>query len=229
MFCISCGVVCIEEANFCHECGSRINVVVHDFENNRDNIDNIIEGYFYRGYRYLDIVSLLAKHHGVQIHVRTLKRKLKDLGLRRRETDFNEETVRMCIEKEMQDAGSLAGYRYIWHALRLRHRLIVPRGVVSAIMREIDIEGVRERKARRLRRRTYVSFGPNFAWHIDGMFILVSDVISYNPVNTPYRYIHYKYVLVQRYLVASMKNLKNSLHFFIKKTKVFSIKKVLFT
>ena len=55
----------------------------------------------------------------------------------------------MCIEKEMQDAGSLAGYRYIWHALRLR------RLVVSAIMREIDPDGVRERKARRLRRRTY--------------------------------------------------------------------------
>lgn len=103
MFCTSCGVVCIEEANFCHECGSRINVVVDNFEYNRDNIDNIIEEYFYRGYRYRDIVGLLAKHHGVQIHVRTLKRKLKELGLKRRETDFDEQAVRMCIEKEMQD------------------------------------------------------------------------------------------------------------------------------
>ena len=172
MFCISCGVVCVEEANFCHECGSRINDVVNDFQDNRHNIDNTIEEYFYRGYKYLDIVSLLAKHHGVQIHLRTLKRKLKELGLKRRETDFNKEIVRMCIEKEMEDAGSLVGYRYIWHALRLRHRLIVPRGVVSAIMRDIDPDGVRARKARRLQRRTYVLFGPNFAWHIDGMFIL---------------------------------------------------------
>ena len=180
MFYTSCGVVCVEEANFCHKCGSRIDVAVDNFENNRDNIDNIIEGYFYRGYRYRDIVSLLAKHYGVQIHVRTLKRKLKDLGLKRRQTDFDEETVRLCIEKEIQEAGLLAGYRYIWHALRLRHHLIVPRGVVSDIMKEIDQDGVRERKVRRLRRRTYVSFGPNFARHIDGMYI----IRCYNRVNT---------------------------------------------
>ena len=72
----------------------------------------------------------------------------------------------MCIEKEMQDTGSLADYCYVWHALRLRHHLTVPHRVVSAVMREIiDPDGDRESKVRGLRGRMYVSFRPNFAWH----------------------------------------------------------------
>ncbi len=76
----------------------------------------------------------------------------------------------MSIEKEMQEAGLPAGYRYIWHALWLRHHLTIPGRVVSAIMREINPDGVQERKARCLRRRMYISFGPNFAlayrWYV---------------------------------------------------------------
>jgi hypothetical protein len=34
-------------------------------------------------------------------------------------------------------------------------------------MKEVDPEGVQLRKRRSLHRRTYVSPGPNFAWHAD--------------------------------------------------------------
>ena len=107
------------------------------------------------------------------MHLRTLKRKLKDLGLKRRGEQFQEEVVRQAIEKDMREAGSLAGYRSIWHALRSRHGLIVPRHVVSTYMKDIDPVGVRERRSRRLRRRAYVSYGPNFVWHIDGNYYTV--------------------------------------------------------
>ena len=162
MFCSSCGVICEPDSNFCHACGCRV------AEDAINNIDEVITDYFYRGFQYSAIIGLLKKHHRVDIHVRTLKRKLKELGLKRREANYNEETVRQCIEQEMQEAGSLAGYRYIWHALRLRHQLNVPRRIVSTVMKEIDPDGVRARKARRLTRRNYVSLGPNFTWHIDG-------------------------------------------------------------
>ena len=169
MTCRSCGVLCVPvpDANFCHACGYR--VTINMVEGTRNDIDDIITDYFYRGYQYGPIVGLLKKHHGVQMSVRTLKRKLREFGLKRKGANYDEETVRQCIEREMQEAGTLAGYRYIWHALRLRHRLIVPRRLV-AIMKEIDPDGVRERKARRLKRRTYVSLGPNFVWHIDGTY-----------------------------------------------------------
>ena len=56
----------------------------------------------------------------------------------------------------------------MWHILRLRHHINVPRQLVASIMREVDPEGVQLRKRRRLHRRTYVSPRPNFAWHADG-------------------------------------------------------------
>ena len=42
----------------------------------------IIEHYFRRGYEYKSIV-LLAKYHDIRLSERTLKRKLKDFGLKR--------------------------------------------------------------------------------------------------------------------------------------------------
>ena len=46
----------------------------------------IIEFYFHKGYMYKDIVNLLEKYHDVSINIRTLKRRLKDYGLKRRES-----------------------------------------------------------------------------------------------------------------------------------------------
>ena len=37
----------------------------------------LLKDYFHRGYSYAAIVSLLEKRHGVRMHVRMLKRKLK--------------------------------------------------------------------------------------------------------------------------------------------------------
>ena len=76
--------------------------------------------------------------------------------------------VRAAIQKEMQAAGELSDYRSIWHALRLRHHIHVPCNLVAEIMKEIDPSGVEERRARRLKRRTFTSRGANNTWHIDG-------------------------------------------------------------
>ena len=40
--------------------------------------------YFWEGHRYPVILSLLAVYHGIQLTYRTLRRKLKTLGLHRR-------------------------------------------------------------------------------------------------------------------------------------------------
>ena len=98
-----------------------------------------------------------------------MKRKLKDLGLSRKRNLVDEEAVKRLIEEEIQGAGRLTGYRSIWHALRLRHQVHVPRNLVARLLKQIDPDGVEERKSRRLTRRRYSSLGPNFCWHIDGM------------------------------------------------------------
>lgn len=160
MLCPVCDVDNDSLAHFCYGCGANL-------DNITDSTDSLITLYFHRGYRYNDIVGMLHKL-GISMHVRTLKRKLQEMGLKRRGNPLDEDIVREVIRREIQGAGELAGYRYIWHALRLRHRMHVPRSLVCKIMKEIDPKGVEERVARRLTRRNYVSSGPNFCWHVDG-------------------------------------------------------------
>jgi len=46
----------------------------------------LIEYYFNRGLTCRYITLMLGKHHGIDINERTLKRRLKDYGLRKRDT-----------------------------------------------------------------------------------------------------------------------------------------------
>ena len=104
--------------------------------------------------------------------VRTLtcKRHLRSLGLKRKGNTevMDDSELRAIIREEMRGPGSLSGYRSIWHALRLRHHIHVPRKAVAKIMKEIDPAGVEERKSRWLKRRTFRSKGANASWHIGG-------------------------------------------------------------
>ncbi len=135
----------------------------------------VIEHYFHLGYKYELITQLLKNQHGIEMSVRTLKRRLCDYQLfRRKENEnFYEEHVRNIIRQEMQGPGSLAGYRKMWHILRLKHQLHVPRQLVARILRELDPEASTMRRMRRLKRRQYVSQGPNQCWHIDGVYTMI--------------------------------------------------------
>ena len=42
----------------------------------------------------------------------------------------------------------LNGYRTMWHILRLRHHMHVPRQLVASILHDIDPDGVQHRKRR---------------------------------------------------------------------------------
>ena len=75
------------DANFCLVCGERIdlNVVV---ENSRSSVDELITMYFHLGYPNNVIVGLLEKHDRIQMHVRTLKRTLRELSLKRKNANY---------------------------------------------------------------------------------------------------------------------------------------------
>ena len=103
--------------------------------------------------------------------LRTLKRRLRDFGLRRNGNinDDLERRIRQIIENEISNgSGASLGYRSMWHLLRLQYHIHVPRRVVVQVIQETDPEGVQQRRRRRLSRRRYISFGPNFCWHVDG-------------------------------------------------------------
>ena len=78
MFCNSCRMECPSTANFCHQCGQQLNLsqVSNKAASSVDK-EKPLKKYFRRGYLYAVIVSLLEKRHGVLMHVRMLKRKLK--------------------------------------------------------------------------------------------------------------------------------------------------------
>ena len=61
------------------------------------SVDELIQVYFHREYPYQAIVGLLEKQDGVRMHVRTLKRKLKDLGLKRKAANHGEDIIRELI------------------------------------------------------------------------------------------------------------------------------------
>ena len=102
----------------------------------------IIEHYFHRGYEYKSIVLLLAKYHDIRLSERSLKRKLKDFGLKRREhVDENLEIrVRNIITEELSAGPDrLNGYRSMWHILRLRHHMNVPRQLKVLHFENFDV------------------------------------------------------------------------------------------
>lgn len=137
----------------------------------------LIQNYFRKGFENAVIIDFLARYHGVEISISTLKRRLQDYGLRRRRrhqgdggdsSQGNQDRLRHIISHEMSEAGELRGYRSIWHSLRLEHGINVPRALVAEIMRDIDPVGVQLRRRRKLKRRRYVNSGPNYCWHVDG-------------------------------------------------------------
>lgn len=148
-----------------------IEIANHHQELPQGNEKSLIEYYFHKGFTNKQIVLMLQKHHDITMHERTLKRRLQGYGLKRRQELDNDllEHARAMISRELHHGpGQLHGYRAMWHILRLRYHLHVPRSFVATVLREIDPAGVEERKRRSFQRRTYLSPGPNFCWHLDG-------------------------------------------------------------
>lgn len=127
----------------------------------------IIHNYFNLGYENEVILQFLADYHGIRLGLSTLKRRLRDYGLKRRGNDVNVVQLRDIINETL-GSGESQGYRAVWHSLRFVHQIHVPRHLVAAILQEVDPVGVQQRRKRRLSQRRYVSYGPNFCWLVDG-------------------------------------------------------------
>ena len=80
-----------------------------------DNEDesNLIKKLFYRGDKYEEIIGMLAKCYGIEISLRTLKRRLKDWGMSRRYLEYDPNNVRTAITELLDGPNSIVGYRSI--------------------------------------------------------------------------------------------------------------------
>ena len=91
MFSSNCSAeVLSSAAKFCYSCGRKLDI--------QASADELITEMFHHGYQYDVIVSLLEKK-GHKMHLRTLKRRLSDLGLRRKGYDVNESEIELLIRR----------------------------------------------------------------------------------------------------------------------------------
>ena len=129
--------------------------------------ENFIKEYFSKGFKYKEIIEFLTKNHSINMSIATLKRRIKLYGLQRKNADYDIDVITEKIRTILDGPGCIAGYRHVWHTLKLQG-ISVPRSVVQHIIKQLDPEGVEQRKAHKLRRRTYHNRGPNDVWHCDG-------------------------------------------------------------
>ena len=140
----------------------------------------VIEKYFHLGYDYKTITDLLQVYHGISMSVRTLKRRLQSDNVVKKKINVDEDLIRNIIRSEMQGPGQLAGYRKMWHILRIKHHVHAPRRLGTQIL---DPDGSKARKTNKLHHRIYQSHGPYQCWHIDGEKLVVSNyyLFTFNP------------------------------------------------
>lgn len=137
-------------------------------ELNLQERNQIIRRYFYLGFSYDEILAFLMMFHGIRIGVRQLHRIMRVMGLRRNNCHRNFGTVIDAVQDELSGSGRDLGYRSMQARLRLSHGIHIDRETVRIILAALDPDGVASRRQRRLRRRQYVSKGPNYLYHVDG-------------------------------------------------------------
>ena len=167
-FFTNCGIEVNKEDLFCNSCGSKTVINHREQPPGTNDEKELISYYFRKGCKYKPITLFLKLRHNIEISIRTLKRRLQNFGLQRTACNVTEESLRQIISKEIEGSASTKGYRALWSSLKASYGINVQRDVVMKMLRELDPDGTETRRARRLRRRQYVSIGPNFCWHADG-------------------------------------------------------------
>lgn len=118
------------------------------------------------GLKYGDIVKALAVYQDRTISERHVKRLLKRMGLSRRKNYSDVHGIVSYIQLQLQESGRLHGYRWMTQKCSDNGFKCTQDGV-RTILGILDPEGCDLRQKRCLRRRAYISQGPNYIWHFD--------------------------------------------------------------
>ena len=82
---------------------------------NSKEVRQLIEHCFHHGFHNQVVVDFLNNRQAVTMNPSTLKRRLRDYGLSRRNVDVSDHEVREIVQREMSGLGELRGYRAVWH------------------------------------------------------------------------------------------------------------------
>lgn len=130
--------------------------------------DDLIALYYHAGYSVNEIIGFLACHHSSAISERQVHRILRRMNIQRRNNESLLEDIVRAIILELNGSGGNVGYRNMKRRLLTNHGLLATAETVRLALVVLDAEGVLARSRHVLRRRQYISKGPNFSIHIDG-------------------------------------------------------------
>ncbi|XP_061167357.1 uncharacterized protein LOC133176218 [Saccostrea echinata] len=135
-----------------------------------EDLKSIIKHYHKLGLPHKEIAVLLNARHNKQYSTEYLKRKvIPKLNLNNRRgpeklTSFDDILQTIQHEMDLKPDRSISDMSF---RLRVIYGHIVRRKLVRDIMKALDPKGVSSRKGNKLKRRQYISKGPNWIWHID--------------------------------------------------------------
>ena len=72
-----------------------------------------MRNYFHLGYENEVILQFLVDYHGIKMSLSTLKRRLRDYGLKRRGNNVDVDQLRDIIRNEISGSGQALGYSTI--------------------------------------------------------------------------------------------------------------------
>ena len=98
------------------------------------NKRELIEHYFNRDYSYDVIVAFLEIHHDIVISKSTLKRRLRQYGLKRRSSNISFQALRAIIQREIEGPNSLVGYRGMWNHLKRSYGIRITRNTIMTLI-----------------------------------------------------------------------------------------------
>lgn len=91
-------------------------------------LEEAIKAYFALRLPHNTILRFLQEYHGVQLSLRTLRRRLCEYGLRRHYySSCSDDSLVQTVREELSSAGGSIGYRQMWHNLRVKHHIYTSR------------------------------------------------------------------------------------------------------
>lgn len=132
-----------------------------------EQFEELVLRYFHMGKSYGDIVEILNNQHQLLTSIRTIKRFLQEVGLKRNEV-YSQSFVNLVVREVLQGPGSSLGYRLLRQRIVVEYGIKIPKEQIRQAVLIIDPAGVNLRQQRRLHRRTYHAEMPNKSHHLDG-------------------------------------------------------------
>ena len=149
MFCYNRGTNLNADHRFCAKCECRKRLTKdRDCLKYSTNERDILTYYFHDNYTYEVITKFFFKYHVVNMSIRTLKRRLSEYGLKKKDRRLSNDVVSQVIQREIQGPHFMRGYCGILHLLKTSCNISATRDSVMNLLKEIETDGLKMRRAR---------------------------------------------------------------------------------